>query len=675
MGLFKPTVALLSVYPDPDVGSSSALSVTPADFLSLKLRLGEWAKVAFLDEESKERGGWVLGKHLVEVEGGELRKVKLFSEPLGSDGATVSGRVFVLLTLEGWQKVRVETKKAGVKTGWIERDPEQEPAADAGAGPKPAGATLELGVNEDYRDAILQAGALTGIEPSALAALIDAEAAKIGSGANKGKWDAKSFNEASNAAGLTQFLASTWRDAAKRPGSQVNLAAKAQGFVTPGNAIAAGKEDALLQLRFEPTLSILAAAEYGLANLKFLEKQNVLPAGIDDDQRSRYIYLAHHEGASGAVAFLRGSNDTSRETFIKQVGEAKADALIAQAGGNVAAAYRGWLNGYMDAKIRPERFRSGPGAAAIEVSPSGAAELSEKSAGLLGGFAGSPIPVIELGGNVELAIAVQQALAELGFLDPPADGKFGPVSRWAIEEFCRLNGLPLAQGFTAQIARALLDPPIRLPAVARSGGWFDKLLGYMAARNYWICRHPACKNIVYVEGMNPDGTLNDDAPNVFNDLRLVFSVGTGGVPDIVSWEATTEPGRHYTLVELLNPGGAARIAFDQYKAWVVGTHAPSPNSAHEALVQAEAVTVHRDLNKDFKRPGDAIDTGHFGINQHWGYDAARGNVGNTSAGCLVGRTTNGHREFMALVKSDPRYLASQGYRFMTAIIPGDAMLR
>ena len=64
-------------------------------------------------------------------------------------------------------------------------------------------------------------------------------------------------------------------------------------------------------------------------------------------------------------------------------------------------------------------------------------------------------------------------------------------------------------------------------------------------------------------------------------------------------------------------------------------------SAHEALVQVAEVTVHRDLNKDFKRTNDKTDTGLFGINQHWGYDAPKDDLGNTSAGCLVGPDKEG----------------------------------
>lgn len=197
-----------------------------------------------------------------------------------------------------------------------------------------------------------------------------------------------------------------------------------------------------------------------------------------------------------------------------------------------------------------------------------------------------------------------------------------------------------------------------------------RIVRSMQAAGHWICRHPDCVNIVYMEGMDPDGTPNTDAPNAFNDLRVVLRVNRAGNPEIVeSWEATSEPGKYYTLIEKLDPRGAARIAFGQYKSWSVGTHMAGRPSAHEALVQTAPIRVHRDLNQDFERTGDQVFEGLFGVNQHWGFNLTRSDVGRASAGCLVGRTTAGHRAFMALCKSDPRYAANNSYRFLTAVLP------
>jgi lysozyme family protein len=193
-----------------------------------------------------------------------------------------------------------------------------------------------------------------------------------------------------------------------------------------------------------------------------------------------------------------------------------------------------------------------------------------------------------------------------------------------------------------------------------------KIVAAMRAKGYRVDSDEGHLNIVYVEGMNVDGTPNDNAPNQFNDLRAVIRF-VGGKPVIAgAWEGTTEPSRRWTQ-DPMNPKGAARIAFGQYTAWQTGVH-----HDHEALVQVAPVTVHRDLDKDYKRGGDVRDTGLFGINQHWGYDLPRNDLGNSSAGCLVGRSKAGHRAFMALIKTDKRYAANPGYRFTTTILPADA---
>lgn len=198
-----------------------------------------------------------------------------------------------------------------------------------------------------------------------------------------------------------------------------------------------------------------------------------------------------------------------------------------------------------------------------------------------------------------------------------------------------------------------------------------QIIDYMHLKNHVVFSDNKNYNIVYVEGMNEDGTLNDDIPNQFNDRRIVIEI-IDSVPKIVNhWQATTEPGAHYTH-NPMNSKGAARIAFGQYRAWSVGTHGNA--EPHEALVQVAPVTVCRDYNKDFKRTGDKLDIGFFGINQHWGYDAPLDNIKNASAGCLVGRRREGHREFMRLVKSDRRYQADKNYIFYTTVIAGDDLL-
>ncbi|MDC9824805.1 glycoside hydrolase family protein [Devosia sp. ZB163] len=391
-------------------------------------------------------------------------------------------------------------------------------------------------------------------------------------------------------------------------------------------------------------------------------------ATLTENQRAALVSFAFNVGNGNF-----GSSTLLRKLNANDVAGA-ADELLRWVYGTTPDGERVRLPG-LERRRKAERelFLSQPvelESIRMEVSPSAEPEVVVSEVQ----FNGGPIPMSLLGGHKDLVLSVQDALTGLGYLDPPSDGKFGDVTRWALDEFCRMNGLSTSDGFTAEIAAALRAPRRKLPEVARTGGWFDRVVDYMQAQRYFICRHSDCQNIVYVEGMDADGKSNDDKPNVFNDLRIVFSVDPHGVPQLTTWEGTTEPGTFWT-VNPMNPGGAARIAFNQYKAWRVGTHLPGkPSASHEALVQVEPVTVHRDLNKDYQRIDDRLDVGLFGINQHWGYNAPKDDLGQTSAGCLVGRTKDGHREFMALVKTDARYKANPGYKFVTTVLPGDKVL-
>ena len=199
----------------------------------------------------------------------------------------------------------------------------------------------------------------------------------------------------------------------------------------------------------------------------------------------------------------------------------------------------------------------------------------------------------------------------------------------------------------------------------------EKIVSYMEAENYEIFRNPGEKNIIYIEGADKNGTINSDKSNHFNDLRLVFAFNHRDDAVIEgAWEGTTEPGYYYTD-NPMNPKGAARIAFGQYRAWQIGIHGVS--EPHEALVQVGLVRVHRDYNRDMVRTGDTIDEGYFGINQHWGYSHPVDDIHTASAGCLVGRTRKGHRTFMELVTSDRRYVFNSDFIFTTTIIAGNRL--
>jgi hypothetical protein len=274
------------------------------------------------------------------------------------------------------------------------------------------------------------------------------------------------------------------------------------------------------------------------------------------------------------------------------------------------------------------------------------------------------LPLEGLSNHLELAKQVQTKLIYLGLLDPPADGKFGKFSMQALKEFQSLVNISEA-GLGCETAKALNELK-EIISIKLGNDLASRIIKYMRAKNYFIAVGSQRYNIVYLEGANGDGKLNNDDFNQWNDRRLVIEI-VNGIPKIIgNWIATTEPGDYYTYYPM-NPNGAARIAFGQYFAWQVGIHGNS--DPHEALVQVALVKVHRDFDQNGIRTGDALDEGLFGINQHWGYDMAE--VGQASAGCLVGQSRASHEDFMALIKQDQRYQLNHAYRFCTTIIAGD----
>lgn len=223
--------------------------------------------------------------------------------------------------------------------------------------PSAAPPALALGKNEAYRTQILLASKRTGLDPAAVASIIDAEAAKT----PEGVWDSDSAAQTSSARGLTQFLKGTWLEMARKPGTLLNQRAKEQGLIGQDNKVVSGKQEELLKLRNNPELSIITGAEYAKSNLDYLHKQNLIPAGATDDEKARLAYIAHHEGPDGARKLLNNTLDEKKaEQLLKtNVGEKKAEELKAEGAetGSWAKAYKDWLMDYTEKKIVPDRFR------------------------------------------------------------------------------------------------------------------------------------------------------------------------------------------------------------------------------------------------------------------------------------------------------------------------------
>lgn len=251
----------------------------------------------------------------------------------------------------------------------------------------------------------------------------------------------------------------------------------------------------------------------------------------------------------------------------------------------------------------------------------------------------------------------------------PADGIFGPNTEAAFRNFV-FNNYPGAividtDDFPDDIIDfiARWQPPFMQDRTSPAA----KIIQAMRERFMHFCQSPDGFNIIYLEGVNPDFTLNDNKVDEWNDLRLLIRIKKDGTPVIESCHvATTGPGLPY-IMDPMNPYGAARIAFGQYKSWIMGYH----KGRQRALQQSAPIVVFRDLNKDGERAGDRKFIAPATINQHTtSINFNSPNVGRHSAGCLVGKDWIEHFDFIKLLEMDYRYVSNKSYQFITTVLDG-----
>ncbi|MHA6720073.1 peptidoglycan-binding protein [Sphingomonas sp. RS6] len=222
------------------------------------------------------------------------------------------------------------------------------PMVDRADGP------LALGSNARYAAALNAAEARSGVPATALAAILDAEAAKGGDGS----WNPLSRNPRSSAAGLGQFLSGTWQTLAQTPGTWLNQVSRERGWLTEDGKVAAGRRGELLALRYDPDASILCVADLARQNLDRLEQAG-LNVRADSETLAKAAYLGHHLGIGDARKFLAGGIDAGRARTLlaAQIGDDAARARISTTG-DATQAHRQWLLGFIDRRIQPEKFSS-----------------------------------------------------------------------------------------------------------------------------------------------------------------------------------------------------------------------------------------------------------------------------------------------------------------------------
>lgn len=221
--------------------------------------------------------------------------------------------------------------------------------------PDVAATTLDparLGANARHAPTLERAAERTGIPATALAAIVNAEAAKN----STGQWNIYSRNSRSSAAGLGQFLSRTWEGMAETRGTWLNQTAQAKGWLDRSGQVRASARAELLQMRYNATASIETTADYARLNLKTLQRSGVT-TGEDPSAVARTAYLAHHLGAGDAIKYLKtGLTDERAGLLLRaQIGGGRAQQAIARTG-DASAAHRAWLDNYVGSRVRPERF-------------------------------------------------------------------------------------------------------------------------------------------------------------------------------------------------------------------------------------------------------------------------------------------------------------------------------
>jgi len=212
-----------------------------------------------------------------------------------------------------------------------------------------------LGTNSRHASTLDAAAARTGIPAAALAAIVDAEAGK----APDGSWQCFSRNPRSSAAGLGQFLSRTWEGLAEQTGTWLHGVARANGWLGDNGQVRSEARAALLATRYDPVAAINGVADYARRNLDGLSRAGVASVGTDAGATARLAYLGHHLGLGDAIRFVRHGElgaTRARTLLDAQIGASSSQHRIAGASGDAAAAHRNWLLGYLDRKVRVDRF-------------------------------------------------------------------------------------------------------------------------------------------------------------------------------------------------------------------------------------------------------------------------------------------------------------------------------
>jgi len=212
-------------------------------------------------------------------------------------------------------------------------------------------------------------------------------------------WDPNSASPNSSARGMTQFLDATWIEMALTDDTFLNARAKKEGwltrttvtikhkkseetkevpafklengtFVTPGKISIArqlsskphltgratasdGNLQKLLDLRLQAEYAIHTAVDYAMQNLAMLTKAKFKIDTLNDGEKAKVAYLAHHLGPGDVKEFINDTMTAEHAEYLlkAQVGKVNAAERAEENKSNYLTAHRTWLNGFINDRI------------------------------------------------------------------------------------------------------------------------------------------------------------------------------------------------------------------------------------------------------------------------------------------------------------------------------------
>jgi hypothetical protein len=167
----------------------------------------------------------------------------------------------------------------------------------------------------DVRQALAQASRATGVDFAYLVAEASVETSL----------NPNAKAKTSSAAGLFQFIESTWEGMVERHGAKVGLGKEAAALAK--GDLSADERRRIMDLRFDPKIAARMGAEFAAENRDHLQ------AKLGREPEDADLYLAHFLGPGGASKFLQ-RHEASPDA-------AAADAFPAAARANKSIFYQG----------------------------------------------------------------------------------------------------------------------------------------------------------------------------------------------------------------------------------------------------------------------------------------------------------------------------------------------